>query len=148
MEITFIGGGDDSGLRKLAEEKGIADRVVFAGLRDRGYIYSHLADYDAMCHPSRSEGFGLTVAEGMAAGLPLIVTRHDGPWEVADGGRLCADFEKDNVGSLADAIVKVKDNYAEFQSVADEGLEYVKRYDIGRTIADYENFYHTLLSVK
>lgn len=148
VEITFIGGGDDSELKRIAQEQGVAARVHFAGQRDRRYVYDHLADFDAMCHPSRFEGFGLTVAEGMAAGLPLILTRHDGPWEVADNGRLCIDFEKDNVVSLADAILKVKDNYADAQCVAKEGLDYVKRYDISRTVNDYENFYRSLLSDK
>lgn len=148
VDITFIGGGDASELKRMAQEEGVAERVHFAGLRDRRYVYQHLADFDAMCHPSRYEGFGLTVAEGMAAGLPLILTRHDGPWEVADNGRLCTDFEKDNVVSLAEAILKVKDNYVDAQRLAKEGLDYVKRYDISRTVNYYENFYRSLLADK
>ncbi len=143
VEVTFIGNGPDlAQLRNLAKDENVADRVHFDGLRDREYIYAHLADFDAMVHPSRYEGFGLTVAEGMAAGLPLLVTRGDGPWEVADHGRLCGSFAAGDVQGCADAIAALRAGYSFAAARADEARAYVRRFDIANTVDGYISFYH------
>lgn len=146
VDVSFIGGGDSKELQKLADSLGVAGRVHFLGSRDRSYIYSTLSDYDAMCHPSRYEGFGLTVAEGMAAGLPLILTRGDGPWEVADGGRLCLSAENGDADSLADAIETLMADYPAALARAQEAREYVMRYDISRTVDNYIDYYRRIIN--
>lgn len=146
VEATFIGGGDTSELMKLAEERGVADRVHFLGARDRDYIYSSLSGYDAMCHPSRYEGFGLTVAEGMAAGLPLVLTRNDGPWEVADNGRLCLSAENGSAESFADAIEELMRDYPVALEKAAQAQRYVKRFDISRTVDNYLDYYRRIIN--
>lgn len=146
VEATFIGGGDPSALAALAREKGVASRVHLIGARDREYIYNSLCEFDAMCHPSRYEGFGLTVAEGMAAGLPLILTRNDGPWEVADGGRLCLSADNGDAASLADAICTLMENWPDAMERASEAREYVRRYDIGRTVDNYLDYYRKIIN--
>ncbi|MDE5632188.1 MAG: glycosyltransferase family 4 protein, partial [Muribaculaceae bacterium] len=147
VSLCFIGyGAGLEELRQLARTENVSDRIEFAGIRDRSYIYSHLCQYDAMIHPSRYEGFGLTVAEGMAAGLPLILTEHDGPWEVADHGRLCLSAEKGSPESFADAIEKLMNDYPAALTRAGEALEYVRRFDISRTIEAYDKLYLKNLS--
>ncbi len=146
VEATFIGTGDDMDmLRNLAEAEGVSDRIHFDGLRDRDYIYAHLHEYDAMCHPSRWEGFGLTIAEGMAAGLPLVVSHGDGPWEVAGHGRLCLSFPAGDHKACADAIARLIAGWDEAETRAAEAREYVRRFDISRTVDEYITYYRTLL---
>jgi mannosylfructose-phosphate synthase len=65
-------------LRILADELGIADRVVF-----KDYIQdSELADYyraaDVFALSSRYEPFGMTAIEAMACGTPTVVTTEGG----------------------------------------------------------------------
>lgn len=146
VEISFIGTGSGlDSLRRLAENEGVARQIHFEGMRDRGYIYSRLCHYDAMIHSSRYEGFGLTVAEGMAAGLPLILTDHDGPWEVADHGRLCLSAEKGNAESFADAIAALIADYPTALNRAQEALDYVRRFDISHTIEAYDRLYDKVI---
>jgi mannosylfructose-phosphate synthase len=66
------------GLRELADELGIADRVVF-----KDFIPDHeLADYyraaDVFALSSRYEPFGMTAIEAMACGTPTVVTTEGG----------------------------------------------------------------------
>jgi glycosyltransferase involved in cell wall biosynthesis len=146
VTVTFIGdGADRQTLQALTDKLDLGDAVCFKGARDRNYIYSHLQEFDAMCHPSRSEGFGLTVAEGMAAGLPLLLTEGDGPWEVADNGRLCESFKMDNPQDCADAIERVMNDYNNASVRATIARQYVTRYDISHTVDNYLELYRNLI---
>lgn len=148
VEVTFIGRGpDEAMLRQLAADEGVADRVHFAGVLSRKEIYDSLACFDAMVHPSRYEGFGLVVAEGMAAGLPLIVTEKDGPWEVAGRGRFCISVPRGDVGALADAIDRLRTHYADALDMAAEGRVYARRYDIANTVDAYQAIYNTMFTL-
>lgn len=68
-------------LKALADELGIADRVLF-----RDYIsdeqlpdFYRAADLFALC--SRYEPFGMTAVEAMACGTPTVVTTEGGLWQ-------------------------------------------------------------------
>lgn len=110
--VDFIGEGADRGmLEELARQEGVADRVTFRGLMTRKEVYDAYADYDLMVHPSRFEGFGLIIAEAMAAGLPVAVPVGGGPYEVIDRGHLGETFEPDDPESCADAVERVRADY-------------------------------------
>ncbi len=143
VKCTFIGEGPDlEMLQSLAKKEGVADRMTFTGNLPRKKIYESLADYDMMCHPSRFEGFGLTVAEGMAAGLPLVVPEGGGPWEVADKGRLAETFTSGNAEACADAIARVVDGYEGNLERAEEAREYVEReFSVKRMVSEYADIY-------
>ncbi len=145
ISVDFIGGGVSAEpLQRRAENLGVADAVRFLGLMDRDEVYRRLADYDAMVHPSRYEGFGLIVAEAMCAGLPVIVTRNDGPWEVADRGRLCASIDLGDSIGLADAIEGMISGYPAALALASEARQYAQRYGIERTVDAYLDLYRRL----
>ncbi len=147
ISVDFIGEGPSREyLQELAQNEGVDAQVHFCGLMDREEIYSRLAEYDAMVHPSIYEGFGLIVAEAMAAGLPLILTEYDGPWEVAARGLLCLSATRADAESFADAIEKMINNYPAALSRAERALEYVQGYDISQTVQNYISYYRRLIS--
>lgn len=145
VRVDFIGGGVSADpLKERAATLGVDDAVHFLGIMDRDEVYRRLADYDAMVHPSRYEGFGLIIAEAMCAGLPLIVTRNDGPWEVADRGRLCASIELGDWRGLADAIEAMMADYPAALERAAEARQFAARYGIERTVDAYLDLYRRL----
>lgn len=104
--IEFIGDGDSLiYLKQLANDEGIADKVTFCGAKSQQYIFEHLCDYDLFVQPSRYEGFGLTVAEAMAAKLPVIVSSGQGPEEIIDGGKYGYVFKD---GDFLDCANKIE----------------------------------------
>ncbi|HSE34181.1 MAG TPA: glycosyltransferase family 4 protein [Pyrinomonadaceae bacterium] len=52
----------------------VVDRVQFLGFKDWSELPQHYATADVLCVPSRYDGWGLVVPEGLASGLPVIAT--------------------------------------------------------------------------
>lgn len=71
-------GPDEKKLKSLALRLGVADRVDFIGFVNLEEIPTHLHQADIFVRPSRSEGFGISFVEAMAAGIPVIATQEGG----------------------------------------------------------------------
>ena len=71
--------GDGPWRRKVGDLLStVADQVEFVGFRDWDDLPAEYARADFLCVPSRHDGWGMVVPEGMAAGLPVIATRETG----------------------------------------------------------------------
>lgn len=143
IEVDFFGiGVHEEELKLLAKEKGVEEKIHFMGLKDREYIYNHLKDYDLMCHPARCEGFGLSVAEGVAAMLPALVPNEGGPYEIIKHGELGYTFEMGNHVDCADKIEYIYNNYAETFEYTKKAFEYVNNtFSIKKIVKDYLDAY-------
>lgn len=143
VEVDFIGEGKDYELlQNLAIERNVSERINFLGQKTREYIYSHLKYYDLMCHPSRSEGFGLVIAEGLAAGLPMLVPDSGGPYEVIEKGRYGCTFSNESAEDCAAKIEHIINNYDEIAAKYNNGREYViGKYSVARMAKEYINAY-------
>jgi glycosyltransferase involved in cell wall biosynthesis len=112
FQLSLVGEGKS----RTYLEKQIADlhlntNVVLLGNKRRDWIYEHLCDYDLCILPSRFEGFGLVLAESMAAKVPIIASNIDGPAEILEKGKYGFLFEKDNTNDLALKINTVVSYY-------------------------------------
>lgn len=131
-------------LTELASSHGVIDRVSFLGKQSQLFIAKHLRNYDMFIQPSRREGFGLTAAEGLAAGLPVIVASGQGPAEVVKNDKYGWVFDNGDAESLAKCINNVIDNYKLALSKAKEGRDYVRNtYDVSLTAKRYLDLYGT-----
>jgi glycosyltransferase involved in cell wall biosynthesis len=78
---------DDPGtlerLKQLVKTDGLVDRVRFLGRRTD--VPRLMASCDLLVHPARIEGFGLVLAEALAAGLPVVASNVEGIPEVLAG---------------------------------------------------------------
>jgi UDP-glucose:(heptosyl)LPS alpha-1,3-glucosyltransferase len=71
--------------RKLVQESGLGNRVIFTGKVIAG-IEDYYTAFDIFLLPSESEGFPLPVLEAAASGLPLLTTRVGGLSEFLEDG--------------------------------------------------------------
>ncbi len=139
LYVDFIGEGRSRELlENLSEDLNVSGQIRFLGLKNREYIYQHLCDYDLMCHPSRFEGFGLTVAEGMAAKLPVLVATGDGPYEIIDHGMYGYAFENGNEVDCANVLEYILNNYKEAIQKIDPAWNHIRnKYSIHTTVQSY-----------
>jgi glycosyltransferase involved in cell wall biosynthesis len=81
----LVGDGPDrAAFEQLANERGIADSVVFLGFRADAEAVMRQADVFALA--SHADSNPLVIPEARAAGLPIVATRVDGIPESLDGG--------------------------------------------------------------
>jgi len=101
-------------LRKLGQELGLGDRLIFAGAhRDMPAIFGAL---DVFVLSSRHEGFGRVLAEAMAAGVPSVVSREGALPELLEHGThgFCAtpgaapEFAREIARLLDDPALRAK----------------------------------------
>jgi len=83
FKLYFVGGGDGlTDLEELAVKHSVRDLIIFEGTVDRTWIKNNLQNFHLLIQPSLVEGFGLTIVEGFACGLPVIASSLDGPEEI------------------------------------------------------------------
>ena len=140
IRLDLIGSGSsDEYLKEMTTIYELTEQVSFLGLKDRDYIYVHLKDYDLLVQPSLFEGFGLTVAEGMAAKVPVLVSNVEGPMEIIGKGKYGFHFEAGNAKKLAESIQHIsKYNSDLLKMGANEAfLHVIENFDIKSTASKY-----------
>lgn len=145
-EVYFVGEGESEDyLKKLTADLKLENKVHFLGKQTQDWIAKHLRDFDLFVQPSRYEGFGLTVAESMAANLPLLVSSGQGAAEVCKGEKFGNIFENGNVDDLVRKIENIINNYEVAFEKAMHAREYVyNTYDVRFTAEKYISEYKAL----
>jgi glycosyltransferase involved in cell wall biosynthesis len=77
VRLKVVGEGEcETGLRTVLAP--YSDRVEWIGFKDWDELPEIYASANALCVPSRYDGWGMVVPEGLAAGLPVISTNATG----------------------------------------------------------------------
>ena len=120
--------GHDFGVGQTAEiwakQRGIDTGMNFHGAIPHHQMLEALSKADLLIHPALEESFGLSIAEAMAMGLPVIAGEASGavPWVVGNGGVLCDVREGDAI-YLAIEQALVPGNYERFSIAASQRVE-------------------------
>ncbi len=105
IKLLIAGVGEDEYmLKRMADTLGVRDRVVFLGLVNQTDIPVLLRISDIFVRASRSEGFGISFIEAMAAGLPVVATPVGGIPDFIDDRETGMFVCPDNPKSIAEAI--------------------------------------------
>lgn len=114
-----------SALKKQAVDLGLSQHVTFLGnIED---IPALLSTLDVFVLPSRYEGFGISLIEAMAMGLPCIASRLDGPAEVLQNGKYGTLFNPGDSQDLAEKLSKVILQLPQYKAAAEKSICYVKQ---------------------
>jgi glycosyltransferase involved in cell wall biosynthesis len=145
--LSIIGDGKEKYkkyLRKVIEECGIKDRVVFVGGLPREQLKDYYRTHDILLFPTYSwykEPFGIVILEAMNQGIPVIASDCGGPSEIITNGENGLLFESGNTRSLGDQIEKIVNDPNLYADISIKGFESTKnKYDIsivGEKIIDY-----------
>lgn len=106
-------GGDQAflaGLQRDLAAAGLADRVLFPGEVAPERLAALLPAFSLLMAPPRYEGFGMTVLEAMAAGVPFVASDTGIFRAASDGGRAGTVVGLDDAPALAAAAAALLDD--------------------------------------
>jgi glycosyltransferase involved in cell wall biosynthesis len=96
-------------VKRLVDDFGLTSNVVFAGyVKDRRVLADKVRSAKVFAFPSVLEGFGLVIAEAMAAGLPCVLADVEPLREVF--GEAAVLVRQDEPSAFAEAILGLLDD--------------------------------------
>ena len=131
VHLVVIGRGEHGPrLQKQVIDLGLSGRVKFVGFTTYVEIPAYLSVCDIFVRPSRSEGFGNSFIEAMAAGIPVIATPVGGIPDFIDDKKTGVFCSPDNPKSIAEAVkLLIGDQHLRKTIVAEARERVIKNYD-------------------
>ena len=145
LRLIICGDGTERvALETSARDLGLDQVVRFTGHLDNPMPLLSVAD--AFVSSSVQEGFGLTTAEAMVQGRPVILTPASGLASILrndENAFLAPGFSPDDIAST---LLRALSNREQLQRVAEAGQHFAEaNFDVRRTVAKYERIYRDLV---
>jgi glycosyltransferase involved in cell wall biosynthesis len=142
-QLILAGPGEASyvaELQQLAQQRGLARRVLFTGMVHGLMKRSLFQAADVFVLPTSQENFGIVLVEAMAAGTPVVTTRGVDIWqELESAGAVIVDQDAAGVASALRSLI---DDMPRARQRGQQGREWVFReLNAERVIGAYERLY-------
>ncbi len=122
--LTLVGEGNRlEEFKQKVRKLGLIPKVVMPGWRSMEYIQGLAATARLGVFPSRIESFGLSVAEAMGAGLPVIATHAGALPEIMQDGVTGTLVSPQDAEALAEAILNALQDAEKSRLMAEKGRE-------------------------
>lgn len=106
VHLHIIGNGPDGNkLKEMVSKLNIVNKVTFFGEASWEIAMQQMTLMDVVVVPSRFEGFGLSAAEAMAMGKPVVASDVFGLKEVVSDGQTGLLFENGNSDDLFEKLL-------------------------------------------
>jgi len=138
FHLTLVGDGTlRSELEQTTKEYGLENMITFAGsVPDPSSL---LKTSDVFVMASHYEGMPLSVAEAMAAGLPIVAPQVGGLNEMVKGNGIL--YEVDNQQALTEAITEIIMDEELWNQYHKESVRQATMFDLSEMVGKYEKLY-------
>jgi glycosyltransferase involved in cell wall biosynthesis len=149
IRCLIVGGEGDNryceALIGLVRERGLEERVIFAGFQDD--VFSHLSAMDLFVLPSLMEGFGIVLIEAMAMEKPVVATEVGGVPEIVEDRVTGFLVPPRNAGALSGKILCLLENRRMAREFGRSGRARVlEHFTADRMVAALQSLYGELIS--
>ena len=144
IHLDIWGDGKDAEkLCALVNKLNVYDCVTLCGNVTNEYVADNMCNYDLLLCASHHEGLGITAIEGMAAGVPLLLSDALGYIEVTENGKYGKHFKHSDAESIKNAIIDAYNNYESLCKKAVESIEYAHdKFSIESYLNELTNIYN------
>ena len=143
LRVVIAGGGDDrERLEKIVRERGLADRVTFAGLVDDKQLVQLLSDAAVFVMPSTAELQSIATMEAMASGLPVVAANAMALPHLVHNGENGFLYEPRDIDGLERGLRSILESSTErYIAMQKASLSIVAAHDIATTLDRFEAIY-------
>ncbi|MEV0405924.1 glycosyltransferase family 4 protein [Actinoallomurus sp. NPDC050550] len=144
--LRLYGSGPELGeLRAVAAQHDLGDNIAFMGRTSD--IYAAFAEASVLALSSSFEGFGMTIIEAFACGVPAVsFDCPQGPREIITHGRDGLLVPPADTDALADALGELIDDPAKRRAMGAAAHQAAARYDVTTIAGQWENLLAELLA--
>jgi glycosyltransferase-like protein len=142
----YRGAFDDDLLGYLADGRIEPDSVVKTGPIEEQHLIDLYAAADVLAFPSVREGWGLTVLEAQASGLPVVASDLDVLREYLVDGENALLVPPDDPEALARALVRVVTDRVLAATLREGGLATARRFDWRSSAERHLGLYRQLIA--
>ena len=146
-KLILVGDGPEKEkMEKLVAESGLAEQVVFTGLRQD--VPDLLQMFNLFVSASLKEGMPYTLIEAMASGVPVVATNVIGNKDVVTDGKTGLLVEPRSSEALREGMERLYQHRELMQAIRENGPEEVKRnYSVDTSERELFRLYDQLLGV-
>lgn len=149
-DVKFVLGGtgsevDEAAIRKLLQEKGVADHVIFPGWVRGDGKDRLLREADVFFLPSYNEGMPMSILDAMGYGLPVVSTNVGGIPKIVHEGKNGFCCNAGDISSFSKGIVELLTNRERLEQSSRESFQIVlEKYSLEEHIKHVEMAYRSL----
>lgn len=143
----FVVGADWGVKRELADlvkDLAINKNVIFVGELDDKKLYKILSKSDIFLLASEYEGFGISVIEAMAAGLPVVVNNIETLRELVQNGKNGYIVDFNDVHQASRVTLRLLKSRQVREKIGKSARSYSKRFDWNIVAKNVEKIYEQL----
>lgn len=139
----IVGSGpEEYNLKKLADNLGVQDRVIFAGWQNDITPFCYISDIFLV--PSRHEPFGSVLLEAWSHKKPLVTSDSQGALAITQDQISSLIFRKNDSTSLAEIILRVNSDTALRRHLITNGhVIFLENYTAKSVLDKYKSLYST-----
>lgn len=140
VKFLFAGKGvlaDET--KKYAEQLGVSEYIDFLGFR--ADMPDVLRMSDVLISASVEEGFGINIIEGMASGLPAVVSIVRGHKEMVKNGENGYLVRVDNAEDFCEKIEKLYYDKKQYQEMSMQAILTAEKFSIENSLNQMEQIY-------
>jgi glycosyltransferase involved in cell wall biosynthesis len=137
-------------LSALANNLGLAEKIIFTGLVPPADVPRHLAAIDCLAHLSSfPEGLPRALPQALAAGKPVVAFDFDGADEVCRENETGFLIRTGDTAAAAQKILQLANDSALRKKLGDAGRQFVaENFSVEKMVADQYNLYLKLAAAK
>lgn len=141
INLNIVGDGPEKGnIKKRINFLKVEENITISGQKD--YVEEELKKANFYVHSANSEGFGLTIVEAMAVGLPVISFNAKGNMDIISNGVNGFLFENKKASDFGEVIIELFNNKEKYQKVSVQGLKTSLEYSLTKYVKNLMLIYN------